>query len=44
LGIRTDAEMRYEKNISPIYSLYVFMMFLDELKYFKKDLGNYDIA
>lgn len=44
LGIRTDAEMRFEKNISPIYSLYVFMIFLDELKYFKKDLGNYNIS
>ena len=44
LGLRTDAELRYEKTISPIYSLYVLLLLLDELKYFAKDLGKYTIG
>lgn len=43
LGLRTDAELRYEKNISPSFSQYVFVLFLDLLKYYSKDLWNYDI-
>jgi phenylalanyl-tRNA synthetase beta subunit len=38
LGLRTDSELRYEKNINPVYSLYVFILFLDLIKYFEKDL------
>jgi phenylalanyl-tRNA synthetase beta subunit len=38
LGLRTDAELRYEKNISPSFSQYVFIFFLDLLKYYAKDL------
>lgn len=43
LWLRTDAELRYEKNINPVYSLYCLLLFLDELTYFKKDLGTYTI-
>lgn len=43
LGLRTDAELRYEKTISPLYSLYTLLLMLDELKYFSKDLGKYTI-
>jgi phenylalanyl-tRNA synthetase beta chain len=38
LGLRTDAELRFEKNINPLWSLYVLLLFLDELKLFKKTL------
>ncbi len=41
LSLRTDAELRFEKNINPLYTLHTAMMFLDELKYFAKSLGNY---
>ncbi len=44
LGLRTDAELRYEKNISPSFSQYVFILFLDLLKYYSKDLWNYEIG
>ncbi|HKL44051.1 MAG TPA: phenylalanine--tRNA ligase subunit beta [Candidatus Absconditabacterales bacterium] len=44
LGLRTDAELRYEKNINPVFSLYVFLLFLDLLKYYQKDLGSYQIG
>ena len=43
LGLRTDAELRYEKNISPSFSQYVFILFLDLLKYYSKDLWDYEI-
>jgi len=43
LGLRTDAELRYEKNISPSFSQYVFIFFLDLLKYYSKDLWSYEI-
>lgn len=43
LGLRTDAELRYEKNISPSFSQYVFILFLDLLKYYSKDLWSYEI-
>jgi len=38
LGLRTDAELRYEKNINPWWSLYCLLLFLDELNYYSKDL------
>jgi len=43
LWLRTDAELRYEKNINPVFSLYVFLLFLDLLKYYEKDLSSYEI-
>lgn len=43
LGLRTDAELRYEKNINPVWSLTCLLLFLDELNYFKKDLWSYII-
>ncbi len=44
LGLRTDAELRYEKNINPRYTLFCLILFLDDLNYYKKDLGNFDIG
>lgn len=44
LGLRTDAELRFEKNISPAFSLYALLLFLEELKFYAKDLGHYEIA
>lgn len=41
LGLRTDAELRYEKNINPVYSLYSLLFFLDLIKFYHKDLGEY---
>lgn len=43
LGLRTDSELRYEKNINPVYSLYVLILFLDLMKFYKKDLDQYEI-
>lgn len=43
LGLRTDAELRFEKNINPVFSLYALLLFLDELKFYAKDLGSYEI-
>lgn len=43
LGLRTDAELRYEKNINPLFSLNMLVIFLDQLGVYKKDLGNYTI-
>jgi len=43
LGLRTDAELRFEKWINPLWSLYVLLLFLDELKYFKKTLWDFNI-
>ena len=43
LGLRTDAELRFEKNINPRRSLFCLILFLDELQYYKKDLGDFDI-
>ncbi len=43
LALRTDAELRYEKNINPWWSMYCLLLFLDELKYYGKDLGNFEI-
>lgn len=44
LGLRTDAELRFEKNIAPSYSLYCLLLFLEELKFYAKDLGHYEIG
>ena len=44
LGLRTDAELRYEKSINPLRSLHCLLLFLDELKYYKKDLGDFEIG
>jgi len=43
LALRTDAELRYEKNINPWWSMYCLLLFLDELKYYSKDLGSFDL-
>lgn len=44
LGLRTEAELRFEKNISPAFSLYALLLFLEELKFYAKDLGHYEIS
>ena len=44
LGLRSDSELRNEKHIAPTYSLYALLLFLDELKFYAKDLGNYEIG
>ncbi len=44
LGLRTDAELRYEKNINPLRSLHCLQLFLDELKFYQKDLGTFEIG
>ena len=44
LGLRTDAELRVEKNINPEWSLYSLLLFLDELKYYSITLGNYEVS
>ena len=44
LGLRTDSELRNEKNINPTYSLYCLLLLLDELNYYKKGLGEFEIG
>ena len=44
LGLRTDSELRNEKNINPTYSLYCLLLLLDELTYYKKSLGDFEIG
>lgn len=44
LGLRTDAELRFEKNINPEWSLYSLLLFLDELKYYSITLGSYEVS
>lgn len=44
LGLRTDSELRNEKHINPIFSLYALLFLLDELKFYQKDLGNYEVG
>lgn len=44
LGLRTDAELRFEKNINPRRTMFCLILFLDELPYYKKDLGNFVIG
>lgn len=43
LGLRTDAELRFEKNINPVFSLYTLILFLDLIKFYSKDLWTYEI-
>jgi phenylalanyl-tRNA synthetase beta chain len=40
LGLRTDAELRFEKNINPVYSVYAVGLFRDALNYAAKDLWS----
>lgn len=41
LGIRTDAQTRFEKHIAPSFSLASILLCLDELEYLgKQELGN----
>jgi hypothetical protein len=42
--LRSDSELRNEKHIAPTYSLYALLLFLDELKFYAKDLGDYEIG
>lgn len=44
MGLRTDAELRFEKNINPVFSLLALILFLDDLNYYAKSLGTYTIA
>ncbi len=44
LGLRTDAELRFEKNINPRWTLFCLILFLDQLKYSKKDLWDFEIG
>ena len=44
LWLRSDSELRNEKHIAPTYSLYALLLFLDELKYYAKDLWNFEIG
>lgn len=44
LWLRTDAQIRYEKNINPLFSLYASIIFLEELKFFYKTLWDYQIG
>lgn len=44
LGLRTDAELRFEKNINPRRTLFCLILFLDDLNYYKKDLETFDIG
>jgi phenylalanyl-tRNA synthetase beta chain len=44
LGLRTDAELRFEKNINPLYSVYAVALFRDALSYAAKDLWSVQIA
>ncbi len=43
LGLRTDAELRFEKHINPIFSLSSCLLFLEEIKFFATDLGGHTI-
>ncbi len=42
LGLRTDAELRYEKHINPRWSVACLLLFLEEVKYYAKDLGAFE--
>ncbi|MEI8008163.1 MAG: hypothetical protein WCI00_01615 [bacterium] len=42
--MRTDAELRFEKNINPRRTLFCLILFLDDLNYYAKDLGNFEIG
>lgn len=42
-GTRSDASMRYEKNINPIFTLQNIEFLMDIMEYFKKDLWAYTL-
>jgi phenylalanyl-tRNA synthetase beta chain len=44
LSLRTDAELRFEKNINPVYTAHTVQMVLDALQYMRKDLGMFTMA
>lgn len=44
LWLRTDAELRFEKYINPMYSLYALQLLLNELGYFGTSLWNFSIG
>ena len=44
LALRTDAELRFEKNINPEYSLYVLLLLLDEMKFYIKGFHDEQIS
>ncbi len=43
LGLRTDAELRFEKNINPVYSIYAVALFREALSYYAKDLWSISV-
>ena len=44
LGIRTDAQTRFEKDIFPWFSLAAILLCLDELEYLgKTELGDWKV-
>lgn len=44
LGLRTDAELRFEKDINPEFSLMAFIFFMDFIKDYSKDLWGFDFG
>lgn len=44
LWLRSESELRNEKHIAPTYSLYALLLFLDELKFYAKDLWDFEIG
>ena len=45
LGMRTDAQTRFEKHIFPGRSLAAVLLCMDELAYLgKQELGNWSLA
>lgn len=42
--MRTDAELRFEKYINPVRSLFSVALFRDCLTYYAKDLGLYTLG
>jgi phenylalanyl-tRNA synthetase beta chain len=43
LGLRTDAELRFEKNINPAYTLHTYRFLVDFLKTYKDELGKHTL-
>ncbi len=44
LALRTDASMRYEKNINPLFTLHCLLLLMDQVQYNKPDLGEVTFA
>lgn len=45
IGLRTDAQTRFEKHIAPSFSLASVLLCLDELNYLgRQELGNWSIT